>query len=114
VIRDRMRTYILAPLIAIFSVSADAQSLQVNGKFGYLSDELTANVAAQASNGKKEFSGSMIVRHVGLCTHDGPDRQNGQIRLQFAGTTSRITGILFFDGRDYTYSGKLSETTSAR
>jgi hypothetical protein len=109
--RDGMRTYVLALLFAILSVSADAQSLQVNGKFGYLGEyELSADVVAQASNGTMEFSGPMIVRHVGLCTHDGPDQKDGQIRLQFASATSRIKATLLFDGRECTYSGRLSET----
>lgn len=109
--RAGMRTSILALLIAILSASADAQSLQVNGKFGYLGEyELSAKVAAQASNGKKEFSGPMIVKHVGLCTHDGPDQKDGQIRLQFTDATSRITATLLFDGRECSYSGRLSET----
>ena len=106
-----MRAFALALLVATFSLPAQAQSLQVKGKFGYLGEyELSADVAAQASNGKQEFSGPMVVRHVGVCTHDGPAQKDGQIRLQIAAASARVTATLSFDGRECTYRGTLSRT----
>ena len=53
-----MRTFASAILLTIFGASAHAQSLQLDGKFGYLGEyELTAEVAAPASGANKEFSG---------------------------------------------------------
>ncbi len=52
----------------------------------------------------------MIVRHVGICTHDGPDQVDGQIRLQFAGATSQVTATLLFDGHQCSYRGRLSQS----
>jgi len=99
---------LLAFLISIVSVPANAQSVQVTGKFGYLSEyELTANVAANRPEANGEFSGPMIVRHVGLCTHEGPNQEDGQIRLKLSG--AQITGVLLFGGRECSYSGKLSQ-----
>jgi hypothetical protein len=99
----------LAGFISIASVPANAQPVQVTGKFGYLSEyELTANVAADKPVANGEFSGPMIVRHVGLCTHDGPNQEDGKIRLKLSG--ARITGMLSFGGRECSYRGRLSET----
>jgi hypothetical protein len=109
--RNGMRAIAIALLVAMLGASAQAQSLQVKGKFGYLGEyELSANVVAEAAEGKQEFSGPMIVRHVGLCTHDGPNQMDGQIRLQIAAASARVTATLLFDGRECTYSGRLSET----
>ena len=74
------RACLLAFLISISSVPANAQSVQVNGKFGYLSEyELTASVVAKTTDENGEFSGPMIVRHVGLCTHDGAVQKTGKL-----------------------------------
>ena len=106
-----MRAGLLAPPIAVLALPAFAQSLQLSGKFGYLSEyELSAKVAAHASNRKREFSGPMIVRHVGVCTHDGPDQVDGTISLRFSDAASRVKAVLVFDGHECTFSGKLSET----
>jgi hypothetical protein len=99
----------LAGFISIASVPAKAQPVQVTGKFGYLSEyELTANFGVGRPVANGEYSGPMIVRHVGLCTHDGPNQEDGQIRLKLSGT--RITGILSFGGRECYYRGKLSDS----
>jgi hypothetical protein len=104
-----MRTFASAILLTIFGASAHAQSLQLDGKFGYLGEyELTAEVAAPASN--KEFSGRMTVRHVGLCSHSGPNEMDGQIKLRFTDATSKIAATLSFDGHQCTYGGRMSET----
>ena len=106
-----MRTIALAFLIAIFGAPAHAQSLQVTGKFGYLGEyELSAEVAAVASGEKKEFSGPVTIRHVGLCTHSGPDQTDGQITLQFTDLTRRIEATLSFEGQKCTYNGVMSKT----
>jgi hypothetical protein len=95
-------------LAAGTTLPAAAQSLHIKGKFGFLSEyEFAANVAA--ASGGKEFSGPLVVRHVGLCTHEGPPVKEGQISLQFTGA-KRVNATLNFDGRACTYRGTLSET----
>jgi hypothetical protein len=45
--------------------------MQVYGKTGYLGEyELSSIVSAQVANGRKEYSGPLAVKHVGLCTRD--------------------------------------------
>jgi hypothetical protein len=62
-------------------------------------------------NGKKEFSGPLTVRHVGLCTHDGPKETVGEIRFELAKSSSSITATLDFDGSKCAYKGVLSESS---
>jgi hypothetical protein len=46
--------------------------MQVYGKTGYLGEyELSSIVSEQVANGRKEYSGPLAVKHVGLC-RDGP------------------------------------------
>ncbi len=105
-----MRTLALLVGLLALSSSADAQSLQVKGKFGYLSEfEISAAVSPARSFFTKEFTGPMTVKHVGLCTHDGPDEFEGQIRLQKLSAT-RIKATLQFEGHECSFSGELSET----
>src|ERR1700680_3326533 len=106
-----MRTIALAFLIVLFNAPANTQALQINGRFGYLSEyEVSAEVTAIVSDGRKEFLGPMTIKHVGLCTHIGPNQTDGQIRLQFTDTTSQIVATLLFDGQKCTYSGKMSNS----
>jgi hypothetical protein len=105
-----MRTAVFALLLAMLAASAQAQSLQLSGKFGYLSEfEVSARLAA-STPGAKELSGPMTVTHVGLCTHNGPQQQQGLIKLQMAGPRAPVKATLVFDGRECSYRGPLSQT----
>jgi hypothetical protein len=109
--RNGMRAFILALPVAALALPAFAESLALNGKFGYLGEyELAAQVTAQAANGATEFSGPLTVKHVGICSHSGPDEVAGKISLQFADARSRVKATLVFGDHHCTYSGKLSET----
>ena len=56
--------------------------MQVYGMTGYLGEyELSSIVSEQVANGIKEYSGPLAVKHVGLCTRDGPQETTGQIRI---------------------------------
>jgi hypothetical protein len=93
------------------AVPAWAEPLQIHGTTGYVSEyELSASVSEQDLNGKKEFTGPLTVRHVGLCTHDGPKETVGEIRFELARSSSRVTATLAFDGSKCTYKGVLSES----
>jgi hypothetical protein len=104
----------LAMCVAAGALAAPvhAQSaLQLHGKTGYLGEyELSATVSEQISNGKTEFSGPLVVKHVGLCTHTGPQEAMSQIKLQFAASSQRVTAKLVFQGIDCTYQGVLAES----
>ena len=108
-----MRALLLAAFVSAlaFSTDAQAQSAQIGGKFGYLGEyELSADVVAQQIDGKTDFTGSMTVKHVGLCTHSGPDQSDGRIVVQLNNRTSRVAVTLLFDGQQCSYSGRLSQS----
>ena len=99
-------------LLILSSIAvARAEPLQIHGTTGYVSEyELSGSVSEQELNGKKEFSGPLTVRHVGLCTHDGPKETVGEIRIELSKSSPRITATLDFDGSKCTYDGTLSES----
>jgi hypothetical protein len=98
-------------MLSIFSVPAQAEPLRIYGATGYVGEyELSGSVAEYDLNGKKELSGPLTVRHVGLCLHDGPKETVGEIRLELAKTSSRVAATLDFEGSKCTYKGILSES----
>jgi hypothetical protein len=101
-------------LVAVFSalaIPARAQSMQVYGKTGSLGEyELSSIVSVQVANGRKEYSGPLAVKHVGLCTRDGPQEATGHIRFQLNGSSTRATAALVFEGVECTWEGVLSES----
>jgi hypothetical protein len=99
---------------ALVAPAAAARSLQIQGVTGYLSEyELTANVSGQlADSGTEELSGPLNVKHVGLCTHAGPNEMLGQIKIQFVDLSHEIAATLSYERRECTYHGFLSESTT--
>lgn len=105
---------LLVTLSALAGPSVRAEPLEIHGTTGYAGEyELSGSVSEQDLNGKKEFSGPLTVKHVGLCTHDGPKETTGEIRFELAKSSSRIRATLDFDGSKCTYEGPLSSRTMA-
>ena len=103
----------VASAAALFASAADARSLQIHGVTGYLSEyDLSANVSGEASSGTEELSGPLIIKHVGLCTHDGPDETLSFLKVEFAGASAPVTATLNFDGHACRYRGYLSESST--
>jgi hypothetical protein len=99
-------------LIALgaLATSAQAQSLQLIGYSGFLGEwELTATVT-QSASGRKKYAGLMTMKHVGVCTQEGPEERTGEIRLQRSASLSRLTATLSVAGVECTYSGQLSDS----
>ncbi len=96
---------------ALTASTADARSLQIHGVTGYLSEyDLNANVSGEAFNGREELSGPLRIKHVGVCTHDGPVETVSDLKLEFVDMASPVTATLNFDGHACSYRGHLSET----
>jgi hypothetical protein len=105
-----LRSLWLAAALAALSFPAQAQSLKITGKAGYLSEwELNADVRENPSAGRKAYAGPMTLKHVGLCSMSGPEFKTGEIRLELSRWTSAMTATLTFDGKTCTYSGKLAD-----
>jgi hypothetical protein len=105
-----LRSLSLVAACAALSFPAQSQPLKISGKAGYLSEwELSADVQESASSGRRAYSGPMTLKHVGLCSMNGPEFKTGEIRLELSRWSSAMTATLTFDGRICTYSGKLSD-----
>jgi hypothetical protein len=105
------RALILPIVLAALATPAQAQSLQLIGYSGYLGEwELTATVVTEDTSGRKQYAGSMTMKHVGICTQEGPEERKGEIRLQRSASLSRLNATLSVDGVECTYSGQLSDS----
>jgi hypothetical protein len=103
------RTVLLLALI-LPAAPAGADPLQLLGYSGYLGEwELTATVAADGSTTPNEYSGPLSIKHVGLCTQDGPEEKSGKIQVQMMPSQSRIEATLWIDGVECSYRGVLSD-----
>jgi hypothetical protein len=92
-----------------------AQALRVTGEAGYLSEwEVSGNVRESISGRVREFSGSLTMKHVGLCSQAGPEEKVAEIKLQIAksGLWPHFHAAMTMDGSKCTFSGKFSDTYS--
>jgi hypothetical protein len=99
-------------LIVAMAEPAQGESARVTGKIGYLSEwEVTAKVTENLSAGKKQYSGPLTVRHVGVCTTGRPAEMSGEIRYQITGWVKpRMKATMSLDGVECGFEGSLSET----
>ena len=107
-----MRALLLSIVFGALVAPMYAQSLEVIGYSGYLGEwELTATVAETAP-GRKGYSGRLMMRHVGLCSQNGPEEKAAEIKLQImrSGPLSQIRATMTMDGARCTFSGKFSDT----
>ena len=103
-----MRTIFQLAVLGVLATPAGAESLEVLGYVGVLGEwELTGNLTEGGSGPRKAFSGPLKMKHVGICTQDGPEERAGEIRLQLAdGSESRVTADLVLDDVRCTYSAR--------
>jgi hypothetical protein len=107
-----VRALLQSIVLGALATSAQAQSLHLIGYSGYLGEwELTATVTENAS-GRKEYAGPMTLKHVGICTQEGPEERTGEIRLQRSASLSQLNATLAVAGVECTYSGQLSDSYS--
>ncbi len=87
------------------------QSMQVTGYTGRLGEwELTANLARAGDDSDGELSGPMTMRHVGICTVDGPEEKSGTMRVRLSNWSSKVVAHLTIDGVECLYRGPLSDS----
>ena len=104
-----MRAFFLLIILGIFATPASAESLQIVGYSGYLGEwELTATVTETTSGHIKEYSGPLTMKHVGVCTQDGPEEKTGEMRVRIIASSSQLNATLSVAGAECTYSGRLS------
>jgi hypothetical protein len=98
----------LPVLLTLLAAPAGAGSLDLLGYSGQLGEwELTATLSEDGAAAAREYSGALAMKHVGLCTQDGPEERTGRIHLQMS--SSRLRATLWLDGVECGYQGALSE-----
>ena len=50
------------------------------------------------------------MRHIGLCSQDGPEERAGQMRFQMLASSSQLNATLVIAGVECSYSGRLSDS----
>jgi hypothetical protein len=100
---------VLMAAVGLAGVPAHARALRVEGTAGYLSEwEFRGEVSPGGSPDSNEYSGPMIWKHVGLCSVNGPQEKQGEIRIRLSKAPSEITAIVSFEGAQCVYRGKFS------
>ena len=97
------------PLLVVgaLQIPAQAEPRQLLGYAGVLGEwELTATVDEKSRLLGKEFSGPLSMKHVGICTQDGPEEKRGQIRISISTLSSQLDAKLLVEGIECTYSAQ--------
>ena len=90
-----VRALISAIWIGAGAGSVMAQSYSVNGQVGYLGEwEMKANLAKTITSSGVSYDGPVTLRHVGLCSVNGPEEKSGAVRLTVSRKTSAVEGTL--------------------
>ena len=98
-------------LVVLATPAGAAQPLQVIGYSGCLGEwELTATVTETAPGSAPEYAGPLTMKHVGICTQDGPEEKSGALRFRILASSSRLNATLSVAGVECTYSGQLSDS----
>ena len=96
--------------LGLLAAPARADPLQIVGYSGYLGEwELTATVTEEGPPAPKQYSGALSMKHVGLCTQEGPEEKSGQIRVRMAPSSARLEATLWVDGAECSYTGILTD-----
>ena len=117
----RVLASFLLLLVAGFLVgvagAASAQPLTVSGVAGYLSEWQLSGSVTEAPGG--EFTGPLAIKHIGLCSHDGPQEEITEIRLRTTGFNprsqvsvpwSQVQASFIMEGVTCAFGGRFSGT----
>ena len=105
-----MRAVLLFCLATALAPNAYAQALKVSGQLGVLGEwELSATLSREPAGGKRQFSGPLSLKHVGICSPDGPEEKSGTAQVQLV-SGSRVAASFVIDGVTCTYRGQKSDT----
>ena len=112
----RFCSLLLSAVLLFAGGIGSAQTLSASGVAGYLSEwQLNAELSRTATSG--EFTGPMSIKHIGLCTHDGPDEITTRLKLRMsdakpwlAKARSEIKATFVMDGSECTLTGSFSGT----
>lgn len=105
-----LRARLLAAVALIAMVGgADAQSRRMVGYSGALGEwELTAELSEKQFLLSKQYSGPLTMRHVGICTQDGPETKTGEVHLKLPRFWPGLDATIEVAGVQCRFTGKLS------
>ena len=104
-----MKAFGLAIILGVVATAAPAGALEVTGASGFLGEwEVTATVTETTSGRVRDYRGPLVMKHIGLCTQDGPVEKKGEMRLQIS-ASSQLNATLSMPGTECTASGPLSD-----
>ena len=104
-----VKAFGLAVMLGVMATLSPARALEVSGTSGFLGDwEVTATVTETASGRTRDYRGPLVLKHIGLCTQDGPLEKKGEMRLQIS-ASSQLNATLSMPGTECTASGPLSD-----
>ena len=89
---------IVGAILVLFAAApaARGQSYSASGQIGYLHEwEITGNLAKTVTSPGTEYSGTVTLRHVGLCSVNGVEQK--QARLQLKVSSGRLEGVLIME-----------------
>lgn len=103
-----MKTLLLSLVLAVLPTSGRGQSLEIVGYLGELGEwELTTTVGSATGDVRSnDFSGPMMLRHVGICTQDGPEEKTGEIRVHLSPPSPELRATLSIDGVECSFRGR--------
>jgi len=102
----RIAPQLLALILFVWSPQKSL-AMELLGQAGVLGEwELTANVTESVSGTRKEFSGPLLMRHVGICTQEGPEERAGEIHVYLGPSESSLSAKLLVEGVACTYTAQ--------
>lgn len=94
-----MRSIALVIMLASAATAARAETLRVSATAGMLQEwELTAQLAPAGTGGQGEYTGPVVLRHVGLCSTNGPEEKTGELRVRPSRFSARLDATLSYEG----------------
>jgi len=91
-----MRAIVAAILICTGAPAALAQSYSASGQIGYLQEwEIKGSLAKTTTRLGADYSGTVRLRHVGLCSTNGVEEKPAVVQLNVS--SSRMEGTLSID-----------------
>jgi hypothetical protein len=99
------RTALVGAIALCFLQVPKLEAMEFLGQAGVLGEwELTGNLTESSQS--MEFSGPLKMKHVGICTQDGPEERAGEISLQLGSRSESLTATLVLDGTPCNYSAR--------
>jgi hypothetical protein len=102
---------VLVVVLGALAISITPPSLEITGYAGRLGEwELTATLRRNAPGWMCELSGPLTMKHIGLCSQDGPEERRGDMRLWRSAFSSKAEATLLIEGVECTFSGAMLDS----